>query len=157
MGTNIYLRKVSSKDDLDSFKAKLKANADAAVDFGELRDVLEAMRDEIVSLEEEIHICKISGGWQLLFQANWHLYDCTWQAMTDCIRKAIESREYVMKDEYGKDFSLNDLEEALEFHKDGFTCETYKKYRGDYEEFLPWNVSLEFISDGLRWTEAVFS
>lgn len=30
MGTNIYLRKVSSKDDLDSFKAKLKANADAA-------------------------------------------------------------------------------------------------------------------------------
>ena len=156
MGTNIYLRKIVSKEEMEETKRKLKEMADGVKSIDDLDDIISFLQVECDGHEKEIHICKISYGWQLLFQANENLYECTWESMTDYIRQAIDSGEWEMKDEYGNAYSLDDLKEDLEKHKDGFDHDSYvERIRklGDFPDY----GSIEFISDGLRWSHYDFS
>lgn len=156
MGTNIYLRKIVSKEEIEETKRKLKEMADGVKSIDDLKDVISFLQDECERQEKEIHICKISYGWQLLFQANENLYDCTWESMTDYIRQAIDSGEWEMIDEYGNAYSLDDLKEDLEKHKDGFDHDSYverMRKLGDFPDY----GGIEFISDGFRWSHYDFS
>lgn len=156
MGTNIYLRKIVSKEEMEDTKRKLKEMADGVNSIDDVRDVIAFLQVECDGHEKDIHICKISYGWKLLFQANENLYECTWKAMTDYIRQAIDSGEWEMIDEYGNAYSLDDLKEDLESHKDGFDHDSYvERIRklGDFPDY----GSIEFISDGLRWSHYDFS
>lgn len=156
MGMNIYLRKIVSKEEMEDTKRKLKEMADGVKSIDDIRDVISFLQVECDGHERDIHICKISYGWKLLFQANENLYECTWNAMTDYIRQAIDSGEWKMIDEYGNAYSLDDLKEDLEKHKDGFDHDSYvKRIRklGDFHDY----GSIEFISDGLRWSHYDFS
>ena len=156
MGTNIYLRKIVSKEEIEETKRKLKEWADVVKSIDDLKDVISFLQVECESHEKDIHICKISYGWKLLFQANENLYECTWESMTDYIRQAIDSGEWDMIDEYGNAYSLDDLKEDLESHKDGFDHVSYAAYmrsKGEYND----QGSIEFISDGLRWSPYDFS
>ena len=156
MGTNIYLRKIVSKEEIEETKRKLKEMADGVKSIDDLEDVISFLQEECDGYEEEIHICKISYGWQLLFQANEHLYACTWESMTNYIRRAIDSGDWEMLDEYGNAYSLDDLKEDLEKHKDGFNHDSYVERMRKIGEF-PDDGSIEFISDGLRWSHYDFS
>ena len=156
MGTNIYLRKIFSKEEMEDTKRKLKEMADGVKSIDDMRDVISFLQVECDGHEKDIHICKISYGWKLLFQANENLYDCTWKSMTDYIRRAIDSGEWEMEDEYGNAYSLDDLKEDLDKHKDGFDHDSYvERIRklGDFPDY----GSIEFISDGLRWSDYDFS
>ena len=156
MGTNIYLRKIFSKEEMEDTKRKLKEMADGVKSINDLEDVISFLQVECDGHEKDIHICKISYGWKLLFQANENLYDCTWKSMTDYIRRAIDSGEWEMEDEYGNAYSLDDLKEDLDKHKDGFDHDSYvERIRklGDFPDY----GSIEFISDGLRWSHYDFS
>ena len=156
MGTNIYLSKIVSKEEIEETKRKLKEMADDVKSIDDLEDVISFLQVECEGYDNDIHICKISYGWQLLFQANENLYDCTWKAMTDYIRQAIDSGEWEMIDEYGNAYSLDDLKEDFESHKDGFDHDSYAAYmrsKGEYHD----QGSIEFISDGLRWSHYDFS
>lgn len=156
MGTNIYLRKIVSKEEIEETKRKLKEMADGVKSIDDMRDVISFLQVECDSHEKDIHICKISYGWKLLFQANEHLYDCTWESMTDYIRQAIDSGEWELEDEYGNAYSLDDLKEDFESHKDGFDHDSYVERIRKIGEF-PNDGSIEFISDGLRWSHYDFS
>ena len=156
MGTNIYLRKIVSKEEIEETKRKLKELADVVKSIDDFKDVISFLQDECERQEKEIHICKISYGWKLLFQANEHLYECTWKAMTDYIRQAIDSGEWELEDEYGNAYSLDDLKDDLDSHKDGFDHDSYDAYlrrKGEYHN----QGGIEFISDGLRWSHYDFS
>ena len=156
MGTNIYLRKIVSKEEMEDTKRKLKEMADGVKSIDDIRDVISFLQVECDGHEKDIHICKISYGWKLLFQANENLYECTWKAMTDYIRQAIDSGEWELEDEYGNAYSLDDLKEDLESHKDGFDHDSYvERIRklGDFPDY----GSIEFLSDGLRWSHYDFS
>ena len=157
MGTNIYLRKIVSKDDIEETKRKLKEMAENVKIIDDVRDVIAFLQVECERHEKDIHICKISYGWQLLFQANEHLYECTWKAMTDYIRQAIDSGEWEMKDEYGNAYSLDDLKEDFEKHKDGFDNDSYDAYLRRKGKRLSVKGRIDFISDGLRWSHYDFS
>lgn len=111
MGTNIYLRKIVSKEEIEETKRKLKEMADGVKSIDDMRDVISFLQVECEGYDKDIHICKISYGWKLLFQANENLYDCTWKAMNDYIRQSIDSGEWEIVDEYGNAYSLDDLEE----------------------------------------------
>ena len=156
MGTNIYLRKIVSIEEIEETKRKLKEMADGVKSINDLEDVISFLQVECDGHEKDIHICKISYGWKLLFQANENLYDCTWKSMTDYIRRAIDSGEWELEDEYGDAYSLDDLKEDLEKHKDGFDHDSYielMRKLGDFPDY----GSIEFISDGLRWSDYDFS
>ena len=156
MGTNIYLKRVVSKEEIEETKRKLKEMADGVKSIDDVRGLIEFLQVECDGYDKYIRICKISYGWKLLFQANENLYECTWNAMTDYIRQAIDSGEWEMIDEYGNAYSLDDLKEDLEKHKDGFDhdsdVERMRKI-GNY----PYDDRIEFISDGLRWSHYDFS
>ena len=156
MGTNIYLRKIVSKKEMEDTKRKLKNMADGVKSIDDMRDVISFLQVECDGHEKKIHICKISCGWKLLFQANENLYDRTWESMTDYIRRAIDSGEWEMVTEYGNAYSLDDLKADLESHNDGFDHDSYYAYlrrKGEYHD----QGSIEFISDGLRWSQYDFS
>ena len=157
MGTNIYLRKIFSKEDIEETKRKLKDMADGVKSIDDMRDVISFLQVECDEHEKEIHICKISYGWKLLFQANEHLYECTWESMTDYIRRAIDSGEWEMIDEYGNAYSLDDLKEDFEKHKDGFDNDSYDAYLRTKGKRLSVKGRIDFISDGLRWSQYDFS
>ena len=156
MGTNIYLSKIVSKEEIEETKRKLKEMADGVKSIDDMRDIISFLQVECDRHEKEIHICKISYGWKLLFQANENLYECTWKAMTDYIRQAIDSGEWEMIDEYGNAYSLDDLKDDFEKHKDGFDHDSYVERMRKIGEF-PNDGSIEFISDGLRWSYYDFS
>lgn len=156
MGTNIYLRKIVSKEEIEETKRKLKDMTDRVMSIDDLDDVISFLQVERDGYDNDIHICKISYGWQLLFQANENLYDCTWNAMTDYIRQAIDSGEWEMEDEYGNAYSLDDLKEDLESHKDGFDHDSYVERMRNIGNY-PYDERIEFISDGLRWSHYDFS
>lgn len=156
MGTNIYLRKIISKEEIEETKRKLKYMTENVKIIDDVWGVITFLQDEYYRYEKDVHICKISYGWQLLFQANENLYECTWESMTDYIRQAIDSGKWEMIDEYGDAYSLEDLNEDLEKHKDGFDHDSYAAYmrsKGEYND----QGSIEFISDGLRWSDYNFS
>ena len=141
---------------MEDTKRKLKDMADGVKSIDDMRDVISFLQDEYDRYEKEIHICKISYGWKLLFQANEHLYECTWKAMTDYIRQAIDSGEWEMIDEYGNAYSLDDLKEDLDKHKDGFDHDSYVERMRKIGNY-PYDCFIEFISDGLRWSHYDFS
>ena len=157
MGTNIYLRKIVSKEEIEDTKRKLKEMADGVKSIDDMRDVISFLQVKCEGYDKDIHICKISYGWKLLFQANEHLYECTWKAMTDYIRQAIDSGEWEMEDEYGNAYSLDDLKEELEKHKDGFDNDSYDAYLRSKGKRLSVKGRIDFISDGLRWSHYDFS
>ena len=157
MGTNIYLRKIVSKEEMEDTKRKLKEMADGVKSIDDMMDVISFLQVECDMQEKDIHICKISYGWKLLFQANEHLYECTWKAMTDYIRQAIDSGEWELEDEYGDAYSLDDLKEDLEKHKDGFDNDSYDAYLRSKGKRLSVKGRIDFISDGLRWSHYDFS
>ena len=156
MGKNIYLSKIVSKEEMEETKRKLKEMADGVNSIDDVRDVISFLQDECDRQENEIHICKISYGWKLLFYANEHLYDCTWESKTDYIRQAIHSGECELEDEYGNAYSLDDLKEDLEKHKDGFDHDSYVERMRKIGNY-PYDCGIEFISDGLRWSKYDFS
>ena len=157
MGTNIYLRKIVSKEEIEDTKRKLKEIAENLKIIDDVRVVIEFLQDEYDRYEKDVHICKISYGWKLLFQANENLYECTWKAMTDYIRQAIDSGEWEMVDEYGDAYSLDDLKEDFEKHKDGFDNDSYDAYLRSKGKRLSVKGRIDFISDGLRWSHYDFS
>ena len=157
MGTNIYLRKIFSKEEIEDTKRKLKYMAENVKIIDDVRGVIEFLQDEYDRYEKDVHICKISYGWKLLFQANENLYECTWKAMTDYIRQAIDSGEWEMVDEYGDAYSLDDLKEDFEKHKDGFDNDSYDAYLRSKGKRLSVKGRIDFISDGLRWSNYDFS
>ena len=157
MGTNIYMRKIVSKEEIKETTRKLKEIADNVKIIDDVMVVIEFLQDEYDRYEKDVHICKISYGWKLLIQANEHLYECTWKAMTDYIRQAIDSGEWEMVDEYGDAYSLDDLKEDFEKHKDGFDNDSYDAYLRSKGKRLSVKGRTDFISDGLRWSNYDFS
>ena len=157
MGKNIYLRKIISKEEIEETKRKLKEMADDVKSIDDIRDVIAFLQVECERQKKDIHICKISYGWKLLFQANENLYECTWKAITDYIRQAIDSGEWEMVDEYGDAYSLDDLKEDFDKHKDGFDNDSYDAYLRSKGKRLSVKGRIDFISDGLRWSHYDFS
>ena len=157
MGKNIYLRNIVSKEEMEETKRKLKEMADGVKSIDDIRDVIAFLQVECERQKKDIHICKISYGWKLLFQANENLYECTWKAITDYIRQAIDSGEWEMVDEYGDAYSLDDLKEDFEKHKDGFDNDSYDAYLRSKGKRLSVKGRIDFISDGLRWSHYDFS
>lgn len=158
MGTNIYLVRQITKEDIRDLKKVFNESIDNLETSRDGYKVLEPITEALNKLKKEIHICKRSSGWQLLFQSNKDLYDCTWKSMTDYIRKVLNDGTYIMIDEYGELYSLADLKEDLEQSKDGWTGKTYDEHcrKNGQSSYYCTCGDHEYISDNLRWTDDDF-
>jgi len=158
MGTNIYLVKKIKREDVQQLRKTFNTTLQDLQTTRDTWKVLEPLEEALNKLKEEIHICKRSCGWQLLFQSHKELYDTTWESMTNYIKKVLDDGTYIMIDEYGEPYSLQDLKEDLEGFSKGWTGKTYDQYLRDKGERVYCNCEdHEYISDNLRWTDDWFA
>lgn len=77
--------------------------------------------------------------------------------MTDYIRKVLEDGTYIMVDEYGDLYSLQDLKDDLKHFSKGWTGKPYDQHLRDIgERVYSGCEDHEYISDNLRWTDDWF-
>lgn len=127
MGCNVYLKK--------KVTSKMIAEIKSLVSEESIKDG--TLVDEIEKLNEKIHICKISGGWQVLFDHNNHkFYEMNRKSLGDFITKQIESGEWELIDEYGNQETLENLWGYVESHKDMWYDKTYEEFaRNEWEDY----------------------
>ena len=158
MGTNIYLVRQITKKEIKETQTLFNSVLHNLETSRDTSKILEPLQEHLEKLKEEIHICKRSYGWQLLFQSHKELYDCTWKSMINYIKKVLNNGTYIMVDEYGELYSLDDLKKDLESFKDGYTGKTYDEECRKNGEYNHINCAdYEYISDGLRWTDSDFN
>lgn len=125
MGTNFYRVKKQ-----ETFNKEL---AKHYIEVGKLlgEDSLESM---IQDLKEEIHICKRSAGWQVLFDFNEGRY---YKKSRKSLDEFLNEEGYEVEDEYGTRYSPREFWNLVNEHNSSpFSSKT------EYAE----------IVDGLRWS-----
>ena len=72
----------------------------------------------------KIHIGKSSGGWAFLFNHNnWKYYDFTRESITRFLESC-----YIIRDEYGKSISIEDLWKLIDHKATGFNGKSYSEF-----------------------------
>lgn len=154
MGTNIYLVKVVTESDKKSVLDKIGELIDSFSNtYG--ADWLTMKIEDIIKSNcgEHIHILKRSAGWQLLFQTHKDLYEDTWEGLTSFIKDRCTSG-YKLIDEYGQNYSIEEMKEDFESHRNGYDIESYNKKHSinSYN-----HSSHEYTKDNMRWCTVDFS
>jgi hypothetical protein len=150
MGTNIYLVKKIKEADTKRLSKAFSNTIAKCNNTWDLEDIRDLIQDEIDTLGKEIHICKRSAGWQILFQQN-PQYECTLKSLLNFIKASLESGEWELLDEYGDPYTIEELKEDIKGFSKGYTLESYNKEKGGYNPY-----EHEFINDGLRWSKREF-
>ena len=154
---NIYLVKRITPDVIEETKRIFNETLEGLETTRDINDILNPVLEYLDTLRNEIHICKRSMGWQLLFQHNEGLYEDNWISMTNYIKKVLDEGTYIMVDECNRPYTLKDLKEDLLSHKDGYTGATYKQYKREHGDYDYTCEDFEYISDNMRWSKTWFS
>lgn len=169
MGTNYYRVKPIPKEDRD----KLHEMLDGVLDSKEYKYNLEEEFERVLK-ENEVHICKMSLGWQVCFDHNWGKY---YQPNRKSLEAFLSEPYTWIQDEYGKKYTCKEFWEKVRIHnenpKNNWTSESYREYEDSqgtgYRYYAPTpdmykckmifgidsHNESDFCVDGLRF--AVFS
>lgn len=133
MGTNVYMCKIPTQEDIDAIKRKL--------DKLEYQKVIDAIED--LRSASEVHIGKRSAGWKFLFAQNPKYYTETKKDISRFLR----SPGWVLKNEYGETINPDNFwDEYVEPFKNGLDGVEYRYYDREY-----------LTDEGLRFTTGNFS
>ena len=150
MGTNYYaVIPVKSRD---------KERAKSLVDSNEFKEAIEL----IEQFNKKIHLGKRSAGWKFLFDSNDLKY---FEPTREGLNKFFSDNHVIIKDEYGKVFTVDSFWEEIEDVLDkGWDLETYYRDNpGELKYFCESRISKvfdkynpsrygEFYNDGLRFS-----
>lgn len=171
MGTNFYMsKKKPSNDELMKFIQDKEKDGENAVD-----SLIEMLRDN----REEIHICKRSSGWHILYDHNYGKY---WNEPTrESIQKYQRENGMVIHDEYGEEYTeeefWNEMDEWEASRDDLWDSIGYEReypkdhhYHYSHSEILDYDrkcqfnlinfirfdengrlTGTDFWNDGMRW------
>lgn len=166
MGTNYYRRRIPTEDERKKLHERLDELMDGKIQNFEFRDSFD-------TLNEKVHICAMSYGWQVCFDHNWGKY---YQPNRKDLERFLAEPDTVIEDEYGKRYTSGEFWETVRLHNSSepnrWTAKTYREYeesRGNYytsyrEEDIrrcesmfgvQCHGELDFSVDGLRF--AVFT
>lgn len=147
MGTNYYIKKVTTKEEREELKRLIDLSADGSK-YSEIIDLVGQFYgrcDEYDRGAYTVHLGKNSGGWKFLWNPNitkvynghyddetntWvedkPTYDKKYELTKDSIREFVMREGHVLVDEYGE---VQDKEEFLKwaFEKEGLDSITYRE------------------------------
>lgn len=162
MGTNYYRRRIPTEKDREELHTLLDEYMD-----GVTSDYV--FRERFKQINEEIHICKISCGWQVCFDHNCGKY---YQPNKKDLVKFLSEPGTVIEDEYGTRFRPEEFWDIVEKHnsheRNKWTAKTYRLWEESQGNFYPcpcrediirceklFNVNCkeetDFTADGLRF------
>ena len=156
MGTNFYCKRIPTQEQLNSI-AKLVVS----------KQIDEAI-DKLNEVNEKIHICKRSCGWQVGFDHNNGEY---YQPTRKSLEEFLSQPGMVIIDEYNNEYSYDEFWKEIDEHNANprNTCDS-KKYIeeqkiNDYPSYICWSDIHEvkelfgidttvndFYNGGLRWS-----
>ena len=156
MGTNFYCKRIPTQEQLNSI-AKLVVS----------KQIDEAI-DKLNEVNEKIHICKRSCGWQVGFDHNNGGY---YQPTRKSLEEFLSQPGMVIIDEYNNEYSYDEFWKEIDEHNANprNTCDS-KKYIeeqkiNDYPSYICWSDIHEvkelfgidttvndFYNGGLRWS-----
>lgn len=163
MGTNYYRIRIPTEDDRENLHKKLDDFIDCKIQEYEFRDELEAIC-------EEVHICKISCGWKVLFDHNWGKY---YKPCKKELNEFLNAPNTVIEDEYGERFTPEEFWDIVKEHnssrnnkwtsksyslsrKNSYDCYSRERRERCIELFnIDPGYESDFFVDGLRF--ATFS
>lgn len=159
MGTNYYAWKIPSKDQLDEVVSMASSLLNTPDNYSGFNSLGELARE----LNREIHICKMSSGWKVLFNHNnGEYYDLSRESLTNFLKN-----DHIIFDEYGQEFTVEKFWDKVDNHNSHnfMTNEEYFNKSQNAIEFLnfynlpeieeKFNVKApygDFIKNGLRWS-----
>ena len=164
MGTNYYRRHIPTEEELNKAHSALDSYINGKIWESEFTEIVN-------NINQEIHICKMSYGWKVLFDHNWgKLYSVSKKGLEDFLN---EPNTYI-QDEYGDKYTSEQFWEIVKQHNDNpknkYTSKLYRELNNepvvDYycreyitrcksELNIDTNGETDFEIDGLRF--AVFS
>lgn len=126
MGTNYYLKRIPTEEDVNKMQTLLKE--------GEYADLEKTLAEEI---NKEIHICKCSCGWQTCFDHNWGDY---WKPDRKSLEEWLSKPNYYIEDEYGEKITAEDfwkmVDERNANPKNHFTSLTYREWEIEHNGYI---------------------
>lgn len=163
MGTNYYRKHIISEEELNKAHKSLDQYINGKMCESEFTEIIN-------NIIQEIHICKMSYGWKVLFDHNWgKLYDIGKKGLEDFLN---EPNTYI-ENEYGDKYTAEQFWEIVKQHNDNpknkYTSKLYRElnnepvdyYCREYVERCKKELQIDcgresdFEVDGLRF--AVFS
>lgn len=128
MGTNFYrVLKVTQRD-----KDKLKTLIDEGKILGIdewSNEPVETVHSEIHRLNERVHLCKRSRGWQICFDHNWGKY---YLPSRKSITEFLSQPDTEIQDEYGEVYTVEEFWKEVDEHNANehsrFTAKTYREW-----------------------------
>jgi len=157
MGTNYYLKRIPTKEEIEQCHKLLDEGKIEESDVFKEEYGTPYLLAVLEKITEEIHIGKKSGGWRFLFQIHQKLYGKSIESCLDFLESRIKTGKWRLMDEYGETIPIVDFEKLVCESLDQMTIEDYyekypeEKYR---DTFAP---PQEVAEDGSRWWDVEFS
>lgn len=124
MGTNYYRIKKVSEERRQELHKKLDDLLENKVSEWDFEQMIEDFKQE-----HEVHICKSSFGWQILFDHNWGKY---YKPNRKSLEEFLSEEGTHIEDEYGDKITYDEFWDMVKKHNDNpkniFTSKTYKEY-----------------------------
>lgn len=121
MGTNFYAKRIPTQEQLNEI-SEFVTNGK-----------LDTAQELISEINERIHICKRSGGWQIGFDHNWGKY---YQPNAKSLTEFLDKPNILIVDEYGEEYTFTEFwSMVLEWNANSHNYLTSKSYMDEYCEY----------------------
>lgn len=115
MGTNYYLKRIPTQDEIDLAKKLLD---ERKLESNEFSNEI-SMVSLLDQMTQSIHIGKSSAGWEFTYRIHDELYPRLSSQCFEFIRNSVESGRYKLINEYGDDIDIDDFIKMVESKKGG--------------------------------------
>lgn len=145
MGTNYYKKRIPTEAEREELHSLLDEYMDGETPDYEFREKFEQISDEV-------HICKMSYGWQVCFDHNWGKY---YQPNRKDLERFLSEHGTVIEDEYGERFRPEEFWDIVEKHnsheRNKWTAKTYRLWEESRGNSCP-----SYSEDDIRKCESMF-
>lgn len=145
MGTNYYRKRIPTEAEREELHTLLEEYLDRVTPDYEFREKFEQISDEV-------HICKMSYGWQVCFAHHWGEY---YKPNRKDLERFLSEPNTVIEDEDGKRFTPEEFWDMVEKHnsheRNKWTAKTYRLWEEARGKSCP-----SYNEDDIRKCESVF-
>ena len=151
MGTNYYLRRIPTKEEIAQCHKLVDEQKFEYIDIMNDKYGAPYLETVLEKITEKIHIGKKSIGWRFLFQIHNDLYGKSIQSCIDFLKRQTETGMWRFIDEYGEEISIDDFESMVRNSLDQMTIEDYYRKYPEERRWGSFGSPQEVVEDGSRW------
>ena len=157
MGTNYYLKRIPTKEEIEQCHKLLDEGKIEESDVFKEEYGTPYLLSVLEKITEEIHIGKKSCGWRFLFHIHQDLYAKSIEACLKYIESQTSTGIWRLMDEYGETIPIVDFEKMVRESLDQMTIEDYYEKHPEERRWGSYGPQQEVAEDGSRWWDVEFS